>query len=227
MADFLNQNQPLAEPEVEIIHQGFIHWIRNYKMIAAVGVGIFIIFGIFLLIFFKVWPQNINQPANLAKYVIPDNFEISCPLSDELCSSRIATKYKSDPALISKLPVGTQIKSIAPVIDSQQFVSPHGDNSLKGVRQTYSQQENCYTVTYTLPVDAIINTITYLPLPQNSIIATLGKQLFSLNLYQTNFIIQIQKMPFEKIATGSGALGKCTVDNLKIGNFGEYQQLKR
>lgn len=232
MTDFLDQDKPLAEPEVQIIHKGFLHWIKENRTIFAASLVVIIIIGTFLLSFFNIISlQNTlylfkNQPNPTSKYVIPAKFDVTCALPDGSCLKQISVKYKTDPASIAKLPSGTQVKSIAPVIDSQEFISPHGDNSLKGVRQTYSQQENCYTVTYTLPTDAIINTITFLPFAQGSVIATLGEKLYSLSGYQANFIIQVQKMPLEKIATGSGALSKCTVNNLKIGNFGEYEQPK-
>lgn len=197
---------------------------RNLLVLAAIVVVLVIILaGLNLL---NLFPQKSGK-GKAEKIPAPPNEAIvlQCPVETEFCRSGSAVTYNGNPALAFNLPAGTKILSAAAILDFAQFIeSPYTGQSPIGFYASHISEDQCQTLTYTVPQETVINKVDLLPLVAGVEMATASASLVKVDGQDANLILQQQQRP---VATGADLTDyqKCAVANLDAGDFGDYQTI--
>lgn len=172
-------------------------------------------------------PQNQTQPPSRKPKATPDYLYCPFGFGNKLCKEGVSIKYKNNPAIAWKAPVGTKILSVSDAVDSSQFVGePYTTKSPRGLYQSFISGNYCYTLTYTLPNNTILESISLLPLePGVNLALASGNSVFTNTTGQDfSLILQMQRREIRS-KTGEPEFLKCATTNLKSSDFGEYQKL--
>lgn len=215
MEDSEEQN---IKPTV-ILHKSFFQ-TTNGKTVLATGLGIilFVILVVSLNYFnvisishlsFLPKRSNINLTGTSVKLtLLPENYgfkagdlTLSCPVDSAFCKSQKLISSNNKDTVLYKAPsqasVSASIK--VPGIENIGILT----NKEKGKKYFYESVlskdgTSCYTIAYTLPLDATFGDILNLPnLDKTAPIASLGTETFSVAGNEGNILIQVRNTPLD------------------------------
>lgn len=147
---------------------------------------------------------------------------LSCPAPKEFCQNPQVLPFRGNPALGFSLPARAEIKAIAPIVDFNSFAIT-GQQRVKGIWQSFINQDTCFTATYTFPFETNATKIELLPQSQGFILGRVN-DTFIAGL-DVNLIVQLQRRRMDKSTEGQPTFRRCSVTNLRQGDFGPYHYL--
>lgn len=197
-------NRESAEPEVII--KPNTPFFLSPKFLAIGGIlllGGFLSWKIFLI---KPVPPNLTgipvqiTPAENYGFTAGD-LTLSCPLESNFCASQKLISLNKNPAVSYLGSSGSSVLNLVKVPSLENI----GVLENKQVGKKYFYESivsktgnSCYTIAYTLPLDATFGDLLNLPfLGENVPIATLGTKTFKVEGDEVNVIIQIRNTPLD------------------------------
>lgn len=221
--DDSEENIPV--PKVEYIRKTFFETTLGKALIFALIFGSIII--LFVLDFFNIIsiiPKN--QKEQIQNSTIK-NLNLLCPVAGFDCGKTKPVKINNQPATGFELPKQSKVISPIAVADVKQFIqSPFQPKSPVGLNQSFVAGDQCYTITYTVPSDANISTITTLPLLGGFQLIILGSDFLNIeNSKDLNLAIQLQRRKIPSSDLKKSDQEKCPVYNLKQDQYGNYETI--
>lgn len=199
MNDFLNQNSPLVEPEVFIARQSFWHWAKNHKILLT-GMILITVVGIFgSLIYFKSIDAPNLKPVSIS--AIPKELNLKCPVESKYCSSEQVLNASGGSVFGYRADAGSTVTNSTKTLNLDHIaIIDDKKSNQKYFYISTIDGDNCYTVKYTFPADAIFEDVLSIPFGNTGkIIATLGSKLLNINSQEVNVILQVLNSPIDPV----------------------------
>lgn len=207
-------NQPEIKPNVQIFQKSFFQTIIGKIM--AVFLGILILMGVvFSVNYFNIFsppqlsflPKNTqtnftSTPVQLS--LIPQNYgfkagqlTFSCPVDTPFCqsgkliNSSVGYKAASNSAVLNQVSI-KNLQNIGVLTNKQTGKKYFYESTIS------KDGKSCYTIAYTLPLDATFQNIANLDLLNNKgEIATLGSGTIKIEGQEVNILIQVRNSPID------------------------------
>lgn len=215
--DGLTDNQPEAEPTVQIVRTGFF---TTKKRITVFATSLSIIILVILVIILnyldivslsqlqflpKKFPANaVGTPIRLT--LIPQASELkagdltlNCPVESAFCKSQKLINLNKQDAIFYKAAAGSTVSASLKIPSLENIAISIENSGKKYFYESVISKDgsSCYTIAYTLPSDAVFGNILSLPFLDSLAVATLGTKILSVEGNEGNLIIQVRNTPMD------------------------------
>lgn len=213
-----SDDQEIEKPMVQVFNKGFFETIKG-KLVLATGAGVmlFVILVVSLNYFDVISSSRLaflpkkatdlsSTPVKIT--LIPENYgfkagelTLNCPVESAFCNSQKLIQLDTKDAVAYKAASGSAVLNLSDIATLENIAVL--ENKQTGRKYFYESSiskdgKSCYTITYTLPDDAIFQNILDLEFLNNKgAFANLGSQTFKIEGSELNVLIQVRNTPID------------------------------
>lgn len=210
----MDETPESIKPTYQIVKKGFFETTKG-RIIFSICIGLLGFVGLIsILRYFDI--ISLKPPANLTGQplkitLVSENYgfkagelTFDCPVESAFCNSQKLFKRDNKDTVSYQAASGSAVLNLVKIPGKENVAAI--ENQQTGKKYFYESvisedQKSCYTIAYTLPIDATFGNILDLEaLNKKGSFATLGEQTFEVEGGKGNVLIQIRNTPMDPSA---------------------------